>query len=169
MLSELKKEQFHDLFQLFEESFPQDEYRPYELQKALLSLPQYKVYVYEKDHVLGGFFATWEGPSFIFIEHFAVKESFRNNGLGSRLLQEFVKLAKKPIVLEVEPPKGDLQKRRVAFYERNGFKLNQWSYLQPALAKDQKPVPLVLMSYPRALEPKEFQLFKNWVFSLVYS
>ncbi|WP_338472896.1 GNAT family N-acetyltransferase [Niallia sp. XMNu-256] len=169
MLTILQEEQFEDLYQLIEESFPSDEYRPYQTQRALLSHPNYQIYVYKKDHELAAFFAAWKGPHFIFLEHFAVKASFRNGGLGSKLLQVFLKQQKKPIVLEIEPPEGEIEKRRASFYERNGFILSQWGYFQPALAKEQSPVSLVLMSYPEPLKEQEYQSFKNWVFKHVYS
>lgn len=169
MLKLLQEEQFEDLYQLMEESFPRDEYRPCQAQRALLSHPHYQIYVYEKDHELVAFFATWEGPHFIFLEHFAVKASFRNGGLGSKLLQVFLKGQAKPVVIEIEPPEGGIEKRRARFYERNGFSLSQWGYVQPALTKEQNPVSFVLMSYPKHLQEKEYQSFKNWVFKHVYS
>lgn len=169
MLTILQAEQFEELYQLIKESFPNSEYRPYEKQRALLFHPDYQVYIYEENHELAAVFATWEGPDFIFLEHFAVKESFRNGGLGSKLLQAFIKQQVKPIVLEIELPEGEIEKKRAGFYERNGFILSQWNYVQPALAKGQSPVPVTLMSYPKPLQEQEYQSFKNWVFEHVYS
>ena len=168
MLTILQEEQFENFYQLIEESFPSDEYRPYQTQRGLLSHPHYQIYVHEKDHELAAIFATWEGPDFIFLEHFAVKASLRDGGLGSKLLQTFLKQQAKPIVIEIEPPEGELEKRRASFYERNGFSLSQWGYVQPALAKEQSPVSLVLMSYPKPLQEQAYQTFKNWVFKHVY-
>ncbi|WP_066287508.1 GNAT family N-acetyltransferase [Bacillus sp. FJAT-29937] len=169
MLTILQEVQFENLYQLIEDSFPSDEYRPYQAQHALLSRPNYKIFVYEKDNKLAAFFATWEGPDFLFLEHFAVKESFRNDGLGSKLLQAFLEQQAKPIVIEIEPPEGGIEKRRAGFYERNGFSLSQWGYVQPALANGQSPVSVVLMSYPEPLQEQAYQSFKNWVFKHVYS
>lgn len=169
MLTILQEEQFEDLYQLIEDSFPSDEYRPYQTQRALLSNPHYQIYVYKKDHELAALFATWEGPDFIFLEHFAVKASLRNGGIGSKLLQAFLMQQTKPIVIEIEPPEGGIEKRRAGFYERNGFSLSQWGYVQPPLAKGQSPVSVVLMSYPKPLQEQAYQSFKNWVFKHVYS
>lgn len=169
MLKILQEEQFESFYQLMKDSFPSDEYRPYQTQRALLSHPHYQIYVYKKDQELAAFFAAWEGPDFIFLEHFAVKASLRDGGLGSKLLQAFLKQQAKPIVLEIEPPEGEIEKRRVSFYERNGFRLSQRGYVQPALAKGKNPVSLVLMSYPKPLNEQAYQSFKNWVFKHVYS
>lgn len=168
MLTILKEEQFDKVYKLMEDSFPKDEYRPYPLQRALLANPLYRIYVHEENQELVAFFATWEGPHFIFLEHFAVKERFRNHGLGSKLLQEFLKQQEKPTVIEIEPPVGEMEKRRANFYKRNGFHPTPWGYHMPALAKGQNEVPLVLMSYPNPLKEKEFHIFKDWVFQHVY-
>ncbi|MEK5442343.1 MULTISPECIES: GNAT family N-acetyltransferase [unclassified Fredinandcohnia] len=169
MLTLLQEDQFENLYQLFEDSFPSDEYRPYHMQRSLLSAPHYQIYVYEKDHELAAFFATWEGPDFIFLEHFAVKSRFRNGGLGSKLLQAFLEQQVKPVVIEIEPPEGEIEKRRADFYKRNGFTLSEWGYVQPPLAKGQSAVSLVLMSYPKPLQEQAYKSFKNWVFNHVYS
>lgn len=169
MLTILQEEQFEKFYQLIEDSFPSDEYRPYQTQRALLSHPHYQIYVYEKGQELAAIFATWEGPGFIFIEHFAVKASLRNVGLGSEILQAFLKQQTKPVILEIESPVGEIEKRRARFYERNGLNLSQWGYDQPALATGQSTVPVVLMSYPMPIQEQAYQSFKSWVFKHVYS
>ena len=45
MLQKLTHADFDDFFALLEESFPLDEYRPYEEQRALLDDPRYCAYV----------------------------------------------------------------------------------------------------------------------------
>lgn len=168
MLKTFKEEQFDELYELMEASFPKDEYRPYPLQRALLTNPLYRLYVHEEKDELVAFFATWEGPEYIFLEHFAVKESFRNHGLGSKLLQDFLKQQEKPTVIEIEPPVGEMERRRAQFYMRNGFHLTPWGYHMPALAHGQNEVPLVLMSYPNPLTEQDFHVFKDWIFKNVY-
>lgn len=168
MLKIMQQDQFDELYQLLEESFPADEYRDYKSQQVLLSHPLYKVFVYEENNELGAFFATWEGQDYIYLEHFAVKESLRNGGLGSKLLREFLSQQVKPVVLEIEIPKSGIEKRRAEFYVRNGFYLNEFGYDQPAFSPDKSPVPMVLMSYPNPLQDQAFQVFKDWIFSCVY-
>ncbi|MBR7146301.1 MAG: GNAT family N-acetyltransferase, partial [Oscillospiraceae bacterium] len=52
---------------------------------------------------------------------FAVREDCRGSGIGSELLDELIGTLPHPICLEVEPPETEIAKRRIAFYERNGF------------------------------------------------
>ena len=49
-------------------------------------------------------FATWEIEDFLYIEHFAVKEEYRNGGYGGMLLDALLAEKKRPMVLEVELP-----------------------------------------------------------------
>ncbi|UUX34951.1 GNAT family N-acetyltransferase [Fundicoccus culcitae] len=153
-----------------EASFPREEYRSVEEQLALFSRPEYQVYGYLSEQVLAAFLAIWDGPSFVFLEHFAVDERFRGGGLGSKLLLEWLELdgQTKPVILEIEPPVNEIQKRRAAFYERNGFVLSNWSYEQPALSDDKEPVPVVLMTYPKVISEQLFTEVKDWVFEQVY-
>lgn len=168
MLKVMQQDQFDNLYKLLEESFPADEYRDYKSQQALLSHPLYKVFIYEENQELSALFATWEGEDYIYLEHFAVKESLRNGGLGSKLLGEFLSKQVKPVVLEIEIPNSGMEKRRAEFYVRNGFNLNEYGYDQPAFSPEKSPVPMVLMSYPESLQEQEFKEFKEWIFSCVY-
>ena len=65
------------------------------------------------------FLAVWEFDTFLFVEHFAVRKSCRNGGLGAVLLTQLTAQCRRPVILEVELPTGELEARRIAFYERN--------------------------------------------------
>ncbi|GAF11429.1 hypothetical protein JCM19045_528 [Bacillus sp. JCM 19045] len=168
MLVEMQQDQFNELYDLMTQSFPPDEFRPYEKQRALLEKPEYTVYIHQKNNEIGAFFATWQTNEFVFLEHFAVKESFRNGGLGTTLLKAFLSLVNKPVRIEVEPPQSDLEQRRVGFYERNGFHFSGMGYTQPALSEDLQPIYLNIMSYPEPLSEESFTQFEAWMFSHVY-
>ncbi|WP_197284133.1 GNAT family N-acetyltransferase [Bacillus sp. JCM 19041] len=168
MLKKLEENQYPQFYQLMEDSFPVDERRPLKQQQSLLLREDYTVYIHEIDGEIAGFLAIWETSDFVFLEHFAVNTTFRNRGLGSKLIQALSAQIDKPIVIEIEPLEGDLEKRRAAFYERNGFHLSHYGYIQPPLAQGLKPVPLVLMSYPNPLSQENYTAFNDWVFSTVY-
>lgn len=74
----------------------------------------------------------------------------------------------RPIVLEVEPPDTDMAQRRISFYERLGFHLNPFEYMQPPLQKGQPELSLKIMSYPQTLTDAEFALYKETLYSKVY-
>ena len=144
-------------------SFSDDEYRPYDEQLALFEEPEYRIY-----YMPAGFLAVWEFESFIYIEHFAVDPALRNSGTGSAMLQELVKQYQKPICLEVELPEDELTRRRIGFYERNGFVFNEYPYIQPPISKGKSPVPLRIMTYGSAITQDTFEEMKRVLYQRVY-
>lgn len=95
-----------------------------------------------------GVITAWYFTDFIYIEHFAIHEDFRNNGYGKQALQEFLQQTQLPVVLEVEMPrvKGDITHRRIAFYRRMGFILRRMAYKQPPYRTGDNWLPMKLMS-----------------------
>ena len=167
MITTLDITKFDEMYSIMEKSFPLDEYRPYEEQKALFENGYYSVYV-EKEEVIKGFIAVWDFSDFLFIEHFAVNPDCRNQGIGAQILKEVTTAFNKPLCLEVEPPEDELTKRRIGFYERNGFFLNEYPYIQPPISKGKNPVPLMIMSSGKPLSEIEFDNVKNTLYKEVY-
>lgn len=170
MLQRLNEQDFDAVWAIMEESFPVDERRPYEAQKALLTEKEYfKTLVVKGQGEIQSFMTVYELDSLVFLEHFAVSPKYRNWGLGAKMLAELLASADKPVCLEVELPDTDLALRRIGFYERNGFYLNEFPYIQPPLAEGQKEVPLCVMSSGRALNQAEFTKIKQEIYKIVYN
>ena len=170
MLTEININQFDEIYSIMKSSFPQDERRPYAKQKALLDLACYHIYA-RLDHSnmhIEGFAAIWDIPSLCFIEHFAVNPLYRNQGLGSAMLQELMKHQTKPICLEVELPESELAIHRIHFYERNGLYLNTYPYVQPPLSSKQQAIPLYLMTSGHALDRETFTSIQKEIMQHVY-
>ena len=168
MLELLKEKEFDQFYALLEDSFPKSEIRSFQGQKELLNLSVYNVYVLKEDEVILAFFAEWQNESHRFLEHLAVNEKYRSRGLGSKTLQAYTAQSDKPVVLEVEPPNDDIQIRRVKFYEKNGFHLTSYGYVQPVINEGYEGVPLVMMTYPKKLNHTELALVKDWLDETVY-
>lgn len=166
MLEKMMRESFDAVYKIMEQSFPEDERRPYTEQKALLDNPVYSIYI---DNNENAFIATWEFENFIFIEHFAVKKECRNTGLGSKMLLEFIEKQEKTVCLEVELPEAELAKRRINFYERNGFFLNEYDYFQPPISKGKKMVPLMIMTSKNKVSEDTFKNLRNILYKEVYN
>ena len=170
-MEKITNAEFDKVFRLMEMSFPPEERRIYEEQKALFFEKHYRVYGIrgdDSDSVIA-FMAVWEWEDLLFIEHFAVDPSFRNRGLGKHMLCEIVSISDKPVCLEVELPDNEIAKRRIAFYERCGFVLNEYPYIQPSMAKGCPPVPLKIMTYGRAITDSEFEKMKDTLYTYVYN
>ena len=170
MIRKLKWKDFDSIFQIIEASFPEDEYRAYDEQKALLNNKAYEVYTVSDsdDNTIKAFIAVWEFDSFVFIEHFAVNPLYRNNDIGSEFLRKFVRMQGKMICLEVEPPDNEMASRRIGFYKRNNFFLNKHSYTQPPISVGKNPVYLLIMTYGRYINNMEFAKIKKEIFTQVY-
>ena len=163
MLQRINETDFPEIYRIMQASFSDDEYRPYDEQLALFEEPEYRIY-----YMPAGFLAVWEFESFIYIEHFAVDPALRNSGTGSAMLQELVKQYQKPICMEGELPEDELNRRRIGFYERNGFVFNEYPYIQPPISKGKSPVPLRIMTYRSEITRQEFQKMKEILYRRVY-
>lgn len=171
MSSKLRKihpDEFDEVYAIMQSSFPADEMRDYQGQKDLLRNSKYSIFVVS-DEEIKAFITTWEFDDFIFVEHFAVNEKYRNLGLGSLMLNELCRNTDKQICLEVELPETEKAKRRIGFYERNGFVLNSYQYEQPAYSEEKQPVPLIIMTSGSAIDEKRFYEMKKAIFKQVYN
>ena len=148
MLEEMRVNEFDSVYRIMEQSFPTDEYRPYDEQRRLLDDPRYTVYVHHADWDgdVDAFLAVWQFEAFAFLEHFAVAPTVRNCGLGTKLLKALSSVLGCCICLEVEFPDTPIAAGRIAFYQRAGFVYHDFPYLQPAISKGRQPVPLRLMT-----------------------
>ena len=171
-MRKIRNGEFDDVFNIIEQSFPRDEYREKNAQSALLDDERYDIYVEDDGNgAPGAFISVWRFDGFTYVEHFAVRADMRNTGMGGRMLTELEQTereAGRRLCLEVEPPEGDIQRRRIGFYERNGFSLNFYPYEQPAFSEDKKPVPLLIMSTCGTLTEKEFCNVRALLYKEVY-
>ena len=130
--------------------------------------PKYAVWAHYSDQQLQGFLTVWDLDGFAFIEHFAVKSSCRNSGLGSKMLQALSEKLGKRLCLEAELPETDMAKRRLNFYRRNGFAVNTYPYLQPALEEGKCPVPLYILTTDGGINEEEFEKLVDQIYKAVY-
>ena len=169
MLDKLRADDFDTIYDIMKMSFPKDEYRPYDEQKALLNNPDYSIYVlHNEPKDIKAFIAVWEFDEFAFIEHFAVNPRYRNCGIGGYVLSEIVKWIGKNVCLEVEPPETEIAIRRIGFYERNGFFINEYPYVQPPISTGRKAVPLCIMTLGSKVDEDMFEQIKATLYTKVY-
>lgn len=181
LLQEMQPFEFDQVFSIMERSFPADEYRNYEEQKQLLQEKAYDIYVVRQcqtDRKADGagicaFLSVWQFADFTYIEHFASEPSMRGQGLGSRILQEVLERFRHPVCLEVEPPQPDaavipFANRRIAFYIRNGFCLNEYAYIQPPVSKGKRALPLKIMTSGECVSKERFEEIRTQLYRSVY-
>lgn len=160
---------FEEIFAIMEASFPTSEIRTFEEQLKLLNVPQYRLITeMNSDGKIIAFMACWEFPGFRFVEHIAVAPSIRGGGYGKKLMEQYINQSKKPVLLEVERPLGEIEQRRIGFYERLGFHLNSFDYVQPPLREGNADLPLLIMTYPNPVDEEEFNLYREILYTEVY-
>lgn len=139
---------FAQLYSIMEYSFPKDERRDFDEQFAQHSNPAYNSAVLTEDEKVLGFLNFWQLSGFVYLEHFAVSQELRGKGIGSGLIKQICERhGNQQIILEAEPPAlNEIAARRIEFYKRLGFILNDYHYLQPPYRKGDSPVELKIMS-----------------------
>ena len=167
-IREIKEEEFDQVYKIMESSFPSVERRTYENELREFNSSSFKVFVVEEKGAVAGFIKEWDLPSFNFIEHFATDPMVRGKGLGSRMLREYLKGRKKPVIIEVEWNSSQIAKRRINFYERLGFTLSDIEYIQPKLQDVKDEVLLKLMYYPGDVDESILIESKKEIFEKVY-
>jgi ribosomal protein S18 acetylase RimI-like enzyme len=170
MLTQKKitEKEFDPIFHIMKEAFPITELRTYEGQKALLLEEDYTLYGFFEKEELIGFSAIWEIEGVVFVEHFAVKQGLRSSGYGAEMLNMIREGHGNDMMLEVEPPITETAKRRIAFYEKQGFYLNGYPYKQPPLRKGNPWIPLMLMSWPSPISRETFENYQKLLYERVY-
>ncbi len=160
--------EFREAWKIYESSFPSDEKRTLDLQKGLIRNEKYNFFIALEDENLSGIITSWDFEGFSFIEHLAVRKDLREGGIGTLLLREYLSVNKQKVVLEVERPDTEIAARRIGFYERIGFKLNDFDYIQPSYGEGKNPVRMLLMSYLGKLNESEFSSIREIVHTTVY-
>ncbi len=168
-MTEISETRFNEAYDILESSFIPAELKPREVLRLQHSKGEVLILGFEDDKKLAAVITLWEFADFVFVENFAVDIKHRGKGIGGQLLQKVIeKFRYKRIILEVEPPENEIQKRRISFYEINGFTLSPFCYTQPPLRNGCENIELVIMHTGNRLTCDEFEAIKNDVFKTVY-
>ncbi|MBQ8171455.1 MAG: GNAT family N-acetyltransferase [Oscillospiraceae bacterium] len=165
----LSKELFLQYYQLIEMSFPKCEHWSFAKHLEEFEDIRFHSLCYCPDGIKG-FINYWELDGFVYIEHFAVTPELRGQGIGAGLMSELRHIVgEQCLVLEAEPPSDSaIAARRIAFYQRLGFALNDFDYLQPAMSDGESEVPLVIMSSPKTLSEAEYNVVRDVLYREIY-
>ncbi len=139
-------------------AFPLEERRDCFDEKECLKNELFKLFEIYDGETAVGFTALWVFSDFVFIEHIAIDENKRSGGYGSKAIEHIKEKYNKPIILEAEAPVTEQQIKRIKFYDRLGFKVNNFDYTQPSYHGGEG-VPLMILSYPNNLTNEEFEGF----------
>lgn len=153
---------FDTAMKLYEKSFPKYERRSYDAQQRAMYDEQYHFdLIYDEGEFIGEVL-YWDTDSFIYIEHFCILSEKRNRKYGERTLS-MLQSCNKTIILEIDPPKDEISVRRRGFYERNGFKLNDFEHFAPAYTSGGSDFELKIMTYPGKISKELYDDFYEFL------
>jgi len=168
-LKNISDNYFKKAWELYEDSFPSEERRLLIDQSRIFQDDNYHFDILVDNTHFIGFILWWDFETHRYIEHFATSVEQRNKGIGKLILSKFIDGNDKQILLEVELPISSISERRIKFYERVGFKLNQHYYEIPSPKEGQSPLQLLLMSYPKIISKKEVEMFVEKYHPIIFN
>lgn len=132
---------------LYEDAFPPHERRDWDsLLKLIPEQQEMHLDLVQTDDGHIGFIIWWEIASgTYFVEHFAIDAELRGKNYGASVLSYYKELLHGRILLEVEPPEDEYSIRRIGFYERLGFQVQDFNYRQPSYIDPLVSYPMLLM------------------------
>jgi GNAT superfamily N-acetyltransferase len=153
---------------LFESAFPDEERPPFgELKNRNKDKFHFMVATNDDGDEPIGILTYWTFDEFIYIEHFAIDEDLRNQGLGKAVFLNFLSQQKQQVVLEVETPVSEEAEHRIEFYASMGLFSNPQHYVQPPYRKGGQEVEMIIMS-KYELDDDEFCEIRNLLYREVY-
>lgn len=164
----MKQLQVDKIYKLIENTFESNLYRKKDEFLKLVKDKKFNFLIEELDNRLLGFISYWNITSeFLYVEHFVVDKELRGNGVG-KLLLEKLQLLSKHQILEVEPPHSEMDIKRIKFYEKFGFILNENEYFQPSYEHNGDKIPLKIMC-TKKLNKEEYLSLTSAIHEKVYS
>ncbi len=156
----------HFAQELFEEAFPEQERPPFSSLRHR-DAGKFHFLVAENGDDPVGILTYWTFDDLVYVEHFAIDEELRNQGLGKAVFLNFLSQQTEQVVLEVELPNTEEADHRVEFYASIGFFSNPQPYIQPSYHNDDRSVPMLIMS-KYELDDDEFEEIKQLLYREVY-
>lgn len=154
---------------LMQAAFPLQERRDADLQREYADhKQQFHTYIILEKETPIGFVTLWELTDFHYIEHFAIHERYRNKGYGQMVISQLKEEVEGMIILEAEQPTDDITRRRIRFYQRQGFILQDVPYHQPPYRKGEDWLPMKLMTLNNINFESQFESVRDTIYKEVY-
>ncbi len=156
-------------WELYLSAFPEEERRELDYHTETMLCEQFHCDVVLDDNAPIGILFWWDLGEFTFVEHLATSPLVRGGGYGAKILEGLIAESEKPILLEVEHPEDELCRRRIGFYERMGFVLNDHPYRHPSYQQcEGEFVDLMVMTHPNPITASELQRFMSDEFPVIH-
>ena len=160
---------FNLIWNMLSESFDTTVLREKQLLKQMIAGGQCQ-YFLEKDasQKIDGALLWCDLKDFIFLEYLVVTPEMRGRGIGQKILSNFLNEKNRTVILEVEIPRSKNDRKRIEFYKKLNFHLNEYPYTVPPFHVGDAPLDLMIMSFPKALSEKTFHTTRDVIFESLY-
>lgn len=151
-----------EAMKLYRKSFPVYEQREQAAQEEILGCGEYHFDLILDGPVFVGILLYWEQETFLYLEHFCTCETLRGQGYGRRAL-ELLAQKGKTVILEIDPPTDETAQRRKRFYQRAGYRENEFEHTHPPYGPGRKGHSLEVLSAPAPLSRAEYDRFNAYL------
>jgi ribosomal protein S18 acetylase RimI-like enzyme len=160
---------FEELYDLYTSAFPSYQRRTWAgLETLFNKKPAFQSFTIKSDNEFVGLLNYWNFEKFVYVEHFAVHADYRNKGIGTSVMKEFLSKIELPVVIETETPRSLVASQRIHFYERLGFYMTTNFYMQPPYEGSQVMMSMLIMSNDYHFANKHFNHIKSTLYKEVY-
>ena len=96
----LKLEEFDRFYQILSNNFPTKEIKEYNYMKDTFYAGLYQVLTLKDNDQIVGIMSFYQHDDFRFIDYFAIDGSLKGKGMGSKMLQYFINLDDKMVIIK---------------------------------------------------------------------
>lgn len=152
---------YKPFYEIYAVSFPVYEQRNRNQQLTAFSDGHYNLLVQKEEELLSSFISYWEFDDYIYIEHLAVNPELRGQNIGSQTLTAFAETTDKTIILEIDPLRDEIARKRLRFYQNLGYQLNRYTHYHPPYNPEYPPHELLVLSFPEKLSEEQYNRFAH--------
>ena len=176
-LTDVNNDYFKGVWAIYEQSFPIFEQRLLsDQEKAMQHEDFHFMAIVENQNVIA-MMGYWDfqtakqlsptagvikGQQLQYVEHLAVHPSMRGRQIGTKVLNQLAEKGK-TIILEIDPPVDNISINRLHFYEKVGFKLNDYDHVHPPYRQGYHGHDLKILSYGQTISDETFKEFNHYL------
>lgn len=153
---------FSKMISIYNYSFPEFEKRTLVNQIEVLNDESYKCIVVCENNILVGIILYWDFENYKYVEHLAIDKDLRGKSYGSKILKEFCN-DNKTIILEIDPPIDEVSVKRLKFYNKLGFVMQEFNHIHPPYRLGYEGHKLKVLSFNRELSKSEYYEFNDFL------
>lgn len=151
---------FEEAWRIYNDNFPHEERRTMAHQETALRDERCHFELFTEGGKSVGIACYWIFDEYLYVEHLAIDKAAQGGGYGTKLLDFFKKESPGLVILEIEPIIDEITERRLRFYERFGFRMNDHNHILPQYHDDAPcDMEMILMTYPTTIDDRQFDQF----------